>query len=79
LWLRSRQLKARLMWIDGIAKDRAKNELYYLLPRATFTRSLNLAVYPNGRAYETEERWAGMPFQSLLVCSSTLGVPSDVK
>jgi hypothetical protein len=42
---------------------------------ATFTRSLNLEFYPNGKAdgRQIEEIWAGMFFQSVLVGSSTLG------
>jgi ribonuclease HI len=57
-WLRSWQLKIRLMWIsahigvpgnymvDGIAKDGAKNEHWDVI----YTHRLNLTFYSNGKA-----------------------------
>jgi hypothetical protein len=40
---------------------------------ATVSRILNHAYCPNGKADGTVERWAGILFQFLLVCSSTPG------
>jgi hypothetical protein len=57
--------------VDGIARDDAKNELYYssVAPGGGFYRQIKLRILSEWQ--DRWNQWSGMPFQFVLVCNST--------